>query len=551
VRLLGQSVQGWQWQESAATTSSALLAPTTLPLSPPSHTDKDAADLDRLRRLLCIQADVVASVARDTAGRAYGAALDAALAIPPDAFSDRDVATVASARAAVRLDAGVAREVLAEKAKKTFLGYISRSRTKRSREEAGRELRNLVIFSNVIVAPLLQDAGGVAAPAAGDAATSAADVEAAKKEIAEIMAEATKDEPKPAVDTAAAPLSKADAAAARGGGGAARPGRPAARDAGLAGQKAITLADDMERKDRVEVYRQFLLFCLSGEEVKQPFGGTVVLERDPIEFTRLQQLGDVLGLGPLDLAGVQGELAETAFRNQAQQALAGGVLGPGAAARLEDVRQKMGLSKEAADKILKSVAAEKAVGGLQAAQRSGALTLRALLDMKDSGVDLATAVNPELRLSLYTQEVASALSSGRGDLDADRILRALPADLGLDATKASAAVKTLVTEKRRLTLVQAVAHLRQRDVGAAVASANNLLSMEAALPAGAPLEWTPKAELDTLYAAYAARVSDAGKRAGVRALLGVDDAAAATLEAGGAGADPLTGVAADEEDALF
>lgn len=45
----------------------------------------------------------------------------------------------------------------------------------------------------------------------------------------------------------------------------------------------------------------------------------VVVERDASEFARLSQLGDVLGLSPLEVSSVHSQLAEQAYRNQVQQ----------------------------------------------------------------------------------------------------------------------------------------------------------------------------------------------------------------------------------------
>jgi hypothetical protein len=45
----------------------------------------------------------------------------------------------------------------------------------------------------------------------------------------------------------------------------------------------------------------------------------VVVERDSSEFARLSQLGDVLGLNPLEISQVHTGLAEQAYRNQVQQ----------------------------------------------------------------------------------------------------------------------------------------------------------------------------------------------------------------------------------------
>ena len=49
-------------------------------------------------------------------------------------------------------------------------------------------------------------------------------------------------------------------------------------------------------------------------------GCAVVVERDSSEFARLSQLGDILGLSPLEINSVHSGLAEQAYRSQVQQA---------------------------------------------------------------------------------------------------------------------------------------------------------------------------------------------------------------------------------------
>jgi hypothetical protein len=350
-------------------------------------------------------------------------------------------------------------------------------------------------------------------------------------------------------------MSKADQeAAARAGGGAAdgTGAKPPAKDDGARGQTGITLADDLPRQDRIDTYRNFLLWCVSGEEVSLPMGGTMTVQRGASEFARLQQLAGLLGLGPADVAGVQGDLASQAFRSQVQAAVtAGGALDAGKAAELEGVAAQMGLAKDAAAAVIKSVQAERVAGGLAGAASRGALTLQALLDMKDAGVDLASAVGADQRQALYTAALATALKDGTGDLDAGRWLAALPADLGLDPAKCAAAAAGLARNKRRTTLVQAVSHLRQGDAGAAARDLNNLLSAERAAPGGGPLAWSAPAELEALYGAYARSVADPGKRAEVAAMLGLSAEDAAAVEAVAAAAAGAAGAEAAEEEALF
>jgi len=73
----------------------------------------------------------------------------------------------------------------------------------------------------------------------------------------------------------------------------------------MASQKDITVAAEFERKDRVEIYKTYLMFCMTGDVVQLPMGGTIVVERDETEFARLSQLGDLLGLNQMDVYEVR------------------------------------------------------------------------------------------------------------------------------------------------------------------------------------------------------------------------------------------------------
>ncbi len=76
---------------------------------------------------------------------------------------------------------------------------------------------------------------------------------------------------------------------------------------------------------------------------------------------------------------------------------------------LTGMREKMGLSQEQAEKIIKGVQNQRLLGGLEAAKNTGQLTLQKILDMKESGVEVDSFVSEEMRLSLYTSEVSGTL----------------------------------------------------------------------------------------------------------------------------------------------
>lgn len=58
-------------------------------------------------------------------------------------------------------------------------------------------------------------------------------------------------------------------------------------------------------QERVDIYKTYLMFCMTGDVVNLPMGGTITVERDEQEFARLSQLGDILGLGPMDVYKVR------------------------------------------------------------------------------------------------------------------------------------------------------------------------------------------------------------------------------------------------------
>ena len=86
------------------------------------------------------------------------------------------------------------------------------------------------------------------------------------------------------------------------------------------------------------------------------------------------------------------------------------------------MRQKMGLSEEAAKKIIKGVQNQRMIGSLQAAKSAGQLTLSRLLDMRESGIDIESFVSEDMRLQMFSKEVrctATLLHSSSGVPAAD------------------------------------------------------------------------------------------------------------------------------------
>ena len=186
----------------------------------------------------------------------------------------------------------------------------------------------MVVFNTAVVTPLVAGVKGVAA------------AEAAAKELAEILKEAqaaslAEEAAEKAAAAAASGLpaseavvdvtaTPADAAAPSASSSSEEKVAAAVRsEAAPTAQKEITLRDDLPLPQRQELYRNFLLFCMTGDQVYAPMGSTITIERDSSEFARLSQLGDLLGLNPFEVSEVHRGLAEQAFRANAQQLLGG------------------------------------------------------------------------------------------------------------------------------------------------------------------------------------------------------------------------------------
>jgi hypothetical protein len=111
---------------------------------------------------------------------------------------------------------------------------------------------------------------------------------------------------------------------------------------------------------RAELYKTYLMYSMSGDVVELPVGGVIRkktnLAARQAEMTRLQQLGDLLGMNQLEVAAVHNDLAEQAYRNQAQEVLRGtGTLSPERKEYLDQMRQQLGLQQATADKIIREV----------------------------------------------------------------------------------------------------------------------------------------------------------------------------------------------------
>ena len=539
--MLGDLVEKVQWDSEAALALHESLYRQKLSsfLDKKSITEAEDAELARLQKLLCVPNDVRDAIHKELCGDIFSKAVSNALAAGVDRFSMDDRSSIKNAMEAVKLGRDAAKEILDDVARKYLLKYISTSRTQKDRISSAKEVKKMIFFSNLVLTPVVGDMK------TEEEKQAELDAIAQQKEIQEIMAKAKEEaeKEKKADSGEAAEEEKpaksffdanptTDAAADEPEPAAAEAPKEEKKDEepAIVYQKEINLGKDMELTDRVDVYRNYLMYAMTGDVITGPMGVQMVAERDEAEFGRLSQLGDILGLTQFDVMKVHQDLAEQAFKGQVEQYMTGGVLTPEKTEALEKLRESMGLPKETADKVIKGFQNQKLISSMQAAKAQGSLNLTKLLELKDAGVDPISVVSKDMLQKMYRDEVNAKLSDGTGAFDVDKLLNEIPKELGIEADKAASIAKSLSAEKRRVTLVQAVSMMRQKKTKSTVESLNNLMACGMADPNSAPEKWNEPEEISDLFSLYCLKEKDESKRAGVQAALGMSDGDAANLK---------------------
>ncbi|EAY79032.1 hypothetical protein OsI_34142 [Oryza sativa Indica Group] len=313
-------------------------------------------------------------------------------------------------------------------------------------------------------------------------------------------------------------------------------------------QKEITLKDDIPLRDRAELYETYLVFCVTGETTNVSFGTAISTKKDNSEYLMLKQLGDILGLTRKEAQNVHIKMAEKAFVQQAEVILADGKLTEAKADQLAKIQKQVGLPTEYAQKIIKNITTTKLSSAIEASISRGQIGIQQVRGLKEANFQLDSLIAEPLRENIYKKSVEEIFSSGTGEFDEEEVYVKIPADLIINAEKAKSIVQDIAKIRLDNALVQAVALLRQKKKDEVVASLNDLLACDAAVPASKPLSWPTSGELDDLYGIYMKSIPKPEKLSRLQYLLGISDEKAGQIrDAASAG---TLSVATEEEDEL-
>lgn len=326
--------------------------------------------------------------------------------------------------------------LLSMQVRKIFINYVKRARAAGNRTETAKELKKLIAFNTLVVTELVADIKGESSDTSTDEPT---------KEEEEKVPE--DDEEWESIQT----LRKI------------RPDKELAAKLGKPGQTEITLKDDLQERERTDLYKTYLLFCITGEVKKIPFGAQITTKKDDSEYQLLNQLGAILGLSTTEVVEVHRSLAEQAFRQQAEVILADGQLTKARVEQLEELQKQVGLPPQYVQKIIKSITTTKMASAIETAIGQGRLNIKQIRELKQSSVDLESMISETLRESLFKKTVDEIFSSGTGEFDEEEVYEKIPADLHINVNKARGVVLELAKSRLSNSLIQAVSLLRQRN----------------------------------------------------------------------------------------
>ncbi|XP_010486911.1 PREDICTED: protein TIC110, chloroplastic [Camelina sativa] len=464
--------------------------------------DDNVASLLRLRVMLCIPQQTVEKAHAEICGTIFEKVVRDAISSGVDGYDAETRKSVRKAAHGLRLSRETAMSIASKSVRRVFTNYIRRARAAENRTESAKELKKMIAFNTLVVTEMVADIKG-------ESSDKAPEEEPVQEK--EVDGE---DEEWGSIES----LRKT------------RPDKEIAEKMGKPGQTEITLKDDLPDRDRIDLYKTYLLYCLTGEVTRIPFGAQITTKRDDSEYVLLNQLGGILGLTSKEIVNIHVGLAEQAFRQQAEVILADGQLTKARVEQLDELQKQVGLPQPQAEKVIKNITTTKMANAIETAVNQGRLNIKQIRELKEANVSLDSMIAVSLREKLFKKTVNDIFSSGTGEFDEIEVYQTIPSDLSIDVEKAKRVVHDLAQSRLSNSLIQAVALLRQRNAKGVVSSLNDLLACDKAVPAE-PMSWEVSEELSDLYAIYSKSNPKPAqeKVSRLQYLLGIDDSNAAAL----------------------
>ncbi|PIN19551.1 hypothetical protein CDL12_07782 [Handroanthus impetiginosus] len=458
--------------------------------------DEDVKTLEQIQIMFCIPKQTVEAAHKDICGSVFEKAIKEAVGSGPDGYDELIKKSVRKAAFGLRLTREVAMSITSKAVRKIFMTYIQRARAAGSRTNSAKELQKMVAFNSSVVTELIADIKGERL----DIPPPEEPIKKEEQPIADIKGESV-DIPPPEepIKTEEQPID--DKEEEWKSLKSLLKTRPRKDITEKPSQKEINLRDDLSDRERADLYKTYLLYCLTGEVRTLALNVQVTVKKDDSQYILLNQLGGILGMTDSEIVQVHRDVAEQAFRKEAEVILADGKLTKTKIEQLNGLQNDIGLPPQYAQKVITSITSSKLSAALQSAAGQGKLSIAEIRELKQKGINVDNMISVSLRENLFKKFVDEMFSSGTGEFNEDEVYQKMPKDLNIDAEKAKRVVHELARTRLSNSLVQAVALLRQRNHSGVVKSLNDMLACDKAVPSN-PLSWEVPDELEDLFLAY-------------------------------------------------
>ncbi|KAF3796267.1 TIC110 protein [Nymphaea thermarum] len=261
--------------------------------------EEDIASLLQLQVLLCIPQKIVDAAHSNICGSAFEKVVRDVITLGIDG-SDNDLkAEIRKASQGLRLSRDASMAIVNKTVRKAFMNYVKKSRAAGSGTEAVKELKKMVILNNIVVTELISS-------------------------IREEFPSDSRRHEEENKSTRMNEEAERESLHMQGKGGL---NKKLQAMLGKTGRVKITLAADLSERERCDLYRTYLLHCISREAAVVPFGAQNITRKGDIEYFILNQLGHILGMSSKEIAAIHKSSAKKAIRDKRSNYLSSTGLG--------------------------------------------------------------------------------------------------------------------------------------------------------------------------------------------------------------------------------
>lgn len=404
-------------------------------------TTSDEIELNNLRLFLCINKKSYNNLKNELCGRSYKRTIKEFFkkGLYTPGIESRKI--IRDKMIKLRIDNETAIKNLDEVARKVLMQFVVTYRSKTNSLEAIKELRNMILFYDYSVTPIIDNIS-----------TYHRTIPYLKQESYNLT--------------------------------------------GSVAKKEIELTDDIELKDRINLYKKFFHHCVTGNVIELGLGSAMVLEHDQKEFTYLHKLSTILGLSQNEITEIHQSMAESAFKTQVRFIISDGILSDKKMKSISDLKKKLGISDSGANSIIKNIQTSQ----IKDRHKQETFSINQILELTQQGTDIESIATEKTRMKIFRQEIDKALSDGTGLYDGHKFTVVYPKLLKLDNRIALSVVEEIASDKFRKSFVQAISHYRNKKYSELVNTVQNMVSQYRAFPN--IVTWEKKDEINKLFELY-------------------------------------------------